>query len=84
MDRPKNSFNRLGFTFCLEDRRLLMAFGLEDHRPPVPLRFHLTVHCLSDIGWRFNSLEFDPGHPGSPLISGVVEDLLEPGIDHLP
>ena len=89
-----DAHDRLGLALRLDDVLLLdalrpqdagglLAFGLGDDRPPVPLGLHLTVHRLGDVGRRLDALDLDPDDPRPPLVGGVVEDLAELGVDDL-
>jgi hypothetical protein len=57
-----------------EHRRRLLAFRLENRRPPIPLRPHLLLHGILHVGRRGDVLELDPIHFDPPFVRRLVQD----------
>ncbi|GBD85826.1 hypothetical protein BMS3Abin02_02247 [bacterium BMS3Abin02] len=92
--RFRDPLDRLGLTFRLEHTRLFDTFGLQDRRPllafrlgddgaSLPLRLHLSVHCLGDVRWWFDPLDLDADDSRAPHVGCVVEYLPELRVDPL-
>ena len=74
-------FDRLGFTFGLQDLGLAVAVGVQNGGPLLPLGFHLPVHRFGDVRRRINALDLHPHDAYTPFVGGVVQHLAQFGVD---